>query len=105
MTNRKRFDAVKMMRSIRDGLSKELINMDYTEQKNYIVQALKRKPLKHKAKGMSLTCRPCQLEHKAVSPPVYPACCRRVSKRQIRLLHMRYAILHHLPGFMIQKTR
>jgi hypothetical protein len=50
MTNRKRFDAVKMMRSIRDGLSKELINMDYTEQKNYIVQALKRKPLKHKAK-------------------------------------------------------
>ena len=50
MTNRKRFDAVKMMRSIRDGLSKELINMDYTEQKNYIVQALKRKPLKHKSK-------------------------------------------------------
>ncbi len=32
----KEFDAVKMMREIRDKLSKELENMSYEEQRKYI---------------------------------------------------------------------
>lgn len=34
----KEFDAVKMMREIRDKLSKEFENMSYEEQKRYITE-------------------------------------------------------------------
>ena len=36
MRNKKKFDAVKMMREIRDKLSKEFMNLSYEEQKRYI---------------------------------------------------------------------
>ena len=36
MTEKKKFDAVKMMREIRDRLSKEMMGMDYEEQKRFI---------------------------------------------------------------------
>lgn len=36
----KKFDAVKMMREIRDKLSKEFMNMSYDEQKRYIKENL-----------------------------------------------------------------
>ena len=37
----KKFDAVKMMREIRDKLSKEFENMSYEEQKKYIREKIK----------------------------------------------------------------
>jgi hypothetical protein len=40
MKNEKKFDAVKMMREIRDKLSKEFVNMSYDEQKRYIKEKL-----------------------------------------------------------------
>lgn len=36
MKSKKKFDAVKMMREIRDKLSKEFMNMSYEEQKRFI---------------------------------------------------------------------
>ncbi|MDI6840500.1 MAG: hypothetical protein QMD71_06615 [bacterium] len=36
MKGERKFDAVKMMREIRDKLSKEFMNMSYDEQKRYI---------------------------------------------------------------------
>ena len=36
MRSDKKFDAVKMMREIRDKLSKEFVNLSYDEQKRYI---------------------------------------------------------------------
>ena len=36
MKSKKKFDTVKMMRTIRDKLSKEIKNMSYTEQKKYL---------------------------------------------------------------------
>jgi hypothetical protein len=37
----KEFDAVKMMREIRDKLSKEFVTMSYEEQKKYIRERIK----------------------------------------------------------------
>ena len=39
-TKKKDFDAVKMMRDIRDQLSKEFADMPYEEQKRYIRKKL-----------------------------------------------------------------
>lgn len=39
----KEFDAVKMMREIRDNLSEEFKNMNYEEQKRYIRERIKPK--------------------------------------------------------------
>jgi len=41
MRSEKKFDAVKMMREIRDKLSKEFENMNYGEQKRYIKERIK----------------------------------------------------------------
>jgi len=41
MKTEKKFNAVKMMREIRDKLSSEFINMDYEEQKRYIKERIK----------------------------------------------------------------
>lgn len=41
MRSEKKFDAVKMMREIRDKLSKEFRNMSYEEQKRYIKERIK----------------------------------------------------------------
>ena len=43
MKNEKKFDAVKMMREIRDKLSEKFINMSYEEQKKYIEGKIKTK--------------------------------------------------------------
>lgn len=43
MKNKKKFDSVKMMREIRDKLSKELMNMSYDEQKIYVKERVKPK--------------------------------------------------------------
>ncbi len=40
MRSEKKFDAVKMMREIRDKLSKEFENMNYEEQKRYIKERI-----------------------------------------------------------------
>jgi len=45
MKREKQFDAVKMMREIRDRLSKEFTKMSYEEQKKYI-----QKNIQHKIK-------------------------------------------------------
>ena len=42
MKNNKKFDSVKMMRSIRDELSKKFIEMSYLEQKKYLNDQLKK---------------------------------------------------------------
>jgi len=42
MKNDKKFDSVKMMRSIRDKLSKKFIEMSYEEQKKYLNEQLKK---------------------------------------------------------------
>ena len=41
MRSDKKFDTVKMMREIRDKLSKEFMNMSYDEQKRYIRERIK----------------------------------------------------------------
>ena len=41
MRSKKKFDAVKMMREIRDKLSKEFMNLSYKEQKRYIRERIK----------------------------------------------------------------
>ncbi|MEM3563150.1 MAG: hypothetical protein QXR19_07975 [Candidatus Jordarchaeaceae archaeon] len=41
MKKEKKFDSVKMMRGIRDKLSKEFMNMSYEEQKKYIRERIK----------------------------------------------------------------
>ena len=41
MRSDKKFDAVKMMREIRDKLSKEFMNLSYDEQKRYIRERIK----------------------------------------------------------------
>ena len=41
MRSDKKFDAVKMMREIRDKLSKEFVNLSYDEQKRYIRERIK----------------------------------------------------------------
>ena len=43
MKSEKKFDAVKMMRKIRDKLSKEFMNMCCGEQKRYIKEKVKPK--------------------------------------------------------------
>ena len=43
MKSEKEFDAVKMMREIRDKLSKRFMNMSYEEQKEYIEEKAKPK--------------------------------------------------------------
>jgi hypothetical protein len=43
MKTEKKFDSVKMMREIRDKLSKEFANMNYEEQKKYIKERIKNK--------------------------------------------------------------
>ncbi|MFQ5891987.1 MAG: hypothetical protein ACE5HW_04255 [Candidatus Methanofastidiosia archaeon] len=43
MKSEKKFDAVKMMREIRDKLSREFMNMNYKEQKRYIKGKVKSK--------------------------------------------------------------
>ena len=40
MRSEKKFDAVKMMREIRDKLSKEIMNLSYEEQKRYISERI-----------------------------------------------------------------
>lgn len=42
MTNDKKFDSVKMMRTIRDELSKKFGKMSFEEQKKYINEQLKK---------------------------------------------------------------
>ena len=42
----KKFDAVKMMREIRDKLSREFMAMSYVEQKEYIQKKVKIKAVK-----------------------------------------------------------
>jgi len=41
MRSDKKFDAVKMMRGIRDKLSKEFMNLSYDKQKRYIRERIK----------------------------------------------------------------
>ncbi len=41
MRSEKEFDAVKMMREIRDKLSKKFISLSYEEQKRYIRERIK----------------------------------------------------------------
>lgn len=41
MKKEKNFDSVKMMRGIRDKLSKEFMTMSYEEQKKYIRERIK----------------------------------------------------------------
>ncbi|MBA7547731.1 hypothetical protein ES705_40167 [subsurface metagenome] len=41
MKSEKKFDAVKIMRKIRDKLSKEFESMNYQEQKRYIKERIK----------------------------------------------------------------
>jgi hypothetical protein len=41
----KKFDAVKMMREIRDQLSKEIMNMSHEEEKAYLKKLLAQKPV------------------------------------------------------------
>ena len=48
MRSDKKFDAVKMMREIRNKLSKEFMNLSYEEQKGYI----RERSLKHERGGM-----------------------------------------------------
>ena len=43
MKSEKKFDAVKVMREIRDKLNKEFSNMSYEEQKSYIKEKVKPK--------------------------------------------------------------
>ena len=43
MRSEKKFDAVRMMREIRDELSKKFMNMSYEEQKKYIKERIKPK--------------------------------------------------------------
>lgn len=43
MKSKKKFDAVKMMRKIRDNLNKEFQEMDYEEQKRYIKEKIEPK--------------------------------------------------------------
>jgi len=43
MKNENKFDAVQMMREIRDKLSKEFADMNYYEQKKYINERLQSK--------------------------------------------------------------
>jgi len=50
MRSDKKFDTVKMMREIRDKLSKEFMNMSYDEQKRYIRE--KELSLKYERGGM-----------------------------------------------------
>lgn len=40
----KSFDAVKTMREIRDQLSREIMNMNYAEEKAYLKKLLAKKP-------------------------------------------------------------
>jgi UDP-N-acetylmuramyl pentapeptide synthase len=47
MRTEKKFGSVKMMREIRDKLSKEFVNMSYEEQKKYIKERLKDRTKKH----------------------------------------------------------
>ena len=54
MKSEKKFDAVKMMREIRDTLSKEMSHMSYEEQKKFITKGLKTKQEKHKFKRDAL---------------------------------------------------
>lgn len=42
----KAFDAVKMMRKIRDQLSREIMNMTHEEEKAYLKKLLAKKPTK-----------------------------------------------------------
>lgn len=44
MKTKKKFDAVKMMRKIRDKLSKEFVDKSYEEQKEYIKKRVKIRP-------------------------------------------------------------
>jgi len=46
MRTEKKFDSVKMMREIRNKLSKELVNMSYEEQRKYIKERIKNKTKK-----------------------------------------------------------
>jgi len=46
MRTEKKFDSVKMMREIRDKLSKEFINMSYDEQKKHIKERIKNRTKK-----------------------------------------------------------
>lgn len=41
MKSKKKFDAVKMMREIRDNLSQKFMSMSYEEQKKYIQGKIK----------------------------------------------------------------
>jgi len=43
MKSKKEFDAVKMMREIRDKLSRKFMDMSYEEQKRYIKEKVKPK--------------------------------------------------------------
>ncbi|CAN5374242.1 hypothetical protein BH20ACI2_BH20ACI2_13840 [soil metagenome] len=43
---KKTFDAVKMMREIRDQLSREIMNMSHGEEKAYLKKLLAKKPTK-----------------------------------------------------------
>jgi len=45
----KAFDAVKMMRDIRDELSREMMNMTHDQQKAYIKKLLEQGPVKKAA--------------------------------------------------------
>ena len=43
---KKQFDAVKMMREIRDQLSQEIMNMSHEEEKAYLKKLLAKRPTK-----------------------------------------------------------
>ena len=45
----KDFDAVKMMREIRDQVSREIMNMTYEEEKAYLKKHLEKKPVRKAA--------------------------------------------------------
>jgi hypothetical protein len=45
----KKFDAVKMMREIRDQLSREIMHMTHEEEKAYLKKLLAKKPVRKAA--------------------------------------------------------
>jgi len=49
MNSEKKFDAVKMMREIRDKLSEEFMNMSFEEQKRYLEEALEKQAANEQA--------------------------------------------------------
>ena len=49
MNSKKKFDAVQMMREIRDKLSEEFMNMSFEEQKRYLKETLEKQAANEQA--------------------------------------------------------